>query len=216
MTENGESRVAVRRARVEREILDAAWDVMAREGVAALSVREVARAVGLRQQSLTYYFPTKQALLDALFADGFTNLRQRFDLLPPAAEPVDGVVDIACTFVEHMAARPAAYHLMFQGTVPGFRPSEDSHRIALTVLQELTDRLAAAGITEAADIALVRGLMSGIAAEQIANDPAGRLFLEQTPRGVRAILDALRTTSVNISSRRRESRSQPKSRPNVD
>ena len=110
---------------------------MARAGVAALSVREVARSVGIRQQSLTYYFPTKQALLDALFADGFADLRQCFDRLPEPTDPVQGVVDVALAFVEHLVERPAAYHLMFQGTVPDFHPSEDSHAIALTVLREL-------------------------------------------------------------------------------
>ena len=74
MTGTATPRTTARRAAVEREVLDAAWSVMAREGAAALSVREVARAVGLRQQSLTHYFPTKQALLDALFADGFADL----------------------------------------------------------------------------------------------------------------------------------------------
>ena len=191
MTEIQESRIAVRRARVEREILDAAWEVMSRDGVAALSVREVARAVGLRQQSLTYYFPTKQSLLDALFADGFLDLRRRFDRLPEAADPIEGVVEIATAYVEHMAKRPAAYHLMFQGTVPGFRPSDASHDVALTVLQELVDRLAAAGVNDPGDVALVRSLMSGIAAEQIANDPDGRLFIDQTERGVRGVLASI-------------------------
>jgi AcrR family transcriptional regulator len=161
---------------------------MAREGVAALSVREVARAVGIRQQSLTYYFPTKQELLDALFADGFVELRRRFDQLAPADDPVEGVVDVATAFVEHLVVRPAAYHLMFQGTVPGFEPSEASHAIALSVLQELIDRLSAAGVTKPAHLALVRSVMSGIVAEQIANDPHGRLFIDQTQRGIRAIL----------------------------
>ncbi len=183
-------RVAVRRARTEREILDAAWAEMAREGVAALSVREVARSVGIRQQSLTYYYPTKQELLDALFADGFAGLRRRFDELPSAEEPVQGVVDVAIAFVDHLVARPAAYHLMFQRTVPGFRPSEESHAIALTVLRELVDRLAAAGVTNPADLALVRSVMSGLAGEQIANDPQGRLYAEQTERGIRAVLAA--------------------------
>ena len=161
---------------------------MAREGVAALSVREVARSVGIRQQSLTYYYPTKQALLDALFADGFADLRQRFDALPTSTDPVEGVVDVAIAFVDHCVARPAAYHLMFQGTVPGFEPSEESHAVALTVLDELLERLAAAGVSEPADLALVRCVMSGVAAEQIANDPAGRLFADQTERGIRAVL----------------------------
>ena len=184
MTEN----MVGRRARAEREILDAAWAEMARAGVAALSVREVARSVGIRQQSLTYYYPTKQALLDALFADGFAELRRCFDRLAPAADPVQAVVDVAVAFVDHLVARPAAYHLMFQGTVPDFRPSPQSHAVALTVLAELVERLATAGVTEPPDLALVRSVMSGIAAEQIANDPAGRLYADQTERGVRAVL----------------------------
>src|SRR4051794_731618 len=102
MTETRASRIAIRRARVEREILDVAWTVMAQEGVAALSVREVARAVGIRQQSLTYYFPTKQALLDTLFADGFADLRSCFDQLTPPADPEEGVVAVARAFVDHL------------------------------------------------------------------------------------------------------------------
>lgn len=195
MTENnGTSRIAVRRARTEREILDAAWAVMAREGVAALSVREVARAVGIRQQSLTYYYPTKQALLDALFADGFADLRTCFDHLAPGTDPIQGVVAVARAFVDHLVARPAAYHLMFQGTVPGFEPSDESHDVALTVLRELVDRLAVAGVDDPADLALVRSVMSGIIAEQIANDPAGHLFTDQTERAVRAVLTEIGTS----------------------
>jgi len=190
------TRIATRRARAQREILDAAWAVMAREGVAALSVREVARSVGIRQQSLTYYYPTKQALLDALFADGFADLRQRLDALPAFTDPVEGVVDVAIAFVNHCVARPAAYHLMFQGTVPGFEPSQESHAVALTVLDELLERLAAAGVSEPADVALVRCVMSGVAAEQIANDPAGRLFADQTERGIRAVLAEIRSPST--------------------
>lgn len=188
MTESGVDNVGARRAQAEREILDAAWSEMARAGVAALSVREVARSVGIRQQSLTYYFPTKHVLLDALFADGFADLRHAFDQLPAVTDPVQGVVDVAIAFVDHLVDRPAAYHLMFQGTVPGFRPTEESHGIALTVLRELVDRLAAAGVTEADDIALVRSVMSGVVAEQIANDPSGRLFADQVERGIRAVM----------------------------
>ena len=106
MTDSRPARATARRAHAEREILDAAWAVMAREGVAALSVREVARSVGLRQQSLTYYFPTKQDLLDALFADGFADLQRTFDQLAPADDPVDGVVDVAVAFVDHCVANP--------------------------------------------------------------------------------------------------------------
>jgi AcrR family transcriptional regulator len=164
---------------------------MAREGVAAVSVREVARQIGLRQQSLTYYFPTKQDLLDSLFADGFADLERVFAQLPEVDDPVQGVVDAAIAYVDYCAANPERYHLMFQGTIPGFEPSAASHRRALRVLSVLLERLSAAGITDPGDIALVRSLMSGIAAEQIANDPRGRLFADQTERGVRGVLRSL-------------------------
>ena len=74
---------------------------MAREGVAEISVREVARAVGMRQQSLTYYFPTKTALLDALFADGFADLARVFGRLPPDDDPVEAVVELAVSVVDY-------------------------------------------------------------------------------------------------------------------
>ena len=39
------------------------------------------RSVGLRQQSLTSYFPTRQDLLDSRFTDGFADLQRGFDQL---------------------------------------------------------------------------------------------------------------------------------------
>lgn len=191
MTHVDGSRVASRRALAKRRILDAAWTVMAREGVAALSVREVARSVGMRQQSLTYYFPTKQDLLDALFADGFRDLAEVFGTLPDRRDAIDAVVDVAVAFVDHNVANSHRYHLMFQRTVPGFEPSEASHAVAVGVLGVLIERLRAAGVTADADVALVRSLMSGIASEQIANDPDGRAFADTTERGIRCLLAAI-------------------------
>ncbi len=192
MTDSRVSRATARRTAAEREILDAAWALMAREGVAEVSVREVARDVGLRQQSLTHYFPTKHALLDALFADGFADLRRVFDGLPDNDDEVEAVVELAVSVVEYCQANPARYHLMFQRTIPGFQPSEESHRVALTVLGGLTERLTATGVDDVRDVALVRALISGIAAEQSANDPGGRLFADQTARGIRTLVAAAR------------------------
>ncbi|MGY1682170.1 TetR/AcrR family transcriptional regulator [Geodermatophilus sp. SYSU D01176] len=202
MTDTHVSRMADRRAAVERQILDAAWSVMAREGAAALSVREVARSVGLRQQSLTYYFPTKQALLDALFADGFSDLRAVLDRVPRREDPIDAVVSVAEAVVGYCVEHPARYHLMLQRTVPGFAPSDASHDVALGVLGTLVDRLLAAGVSDPADIALVRGLISGLASEQIANDPGGRGYVGHVGRGIRALLSAV-TTSAGPSDIRR-------------
>src|SRR4029450_10970308 len=52
------------------EILDVAIQVMAEDGVAALSLAEVARRMGMRPPSLYQYFPSKLAVYDALFERG--------------------------------------------------------------------------------------------------------------------------------------------------
>jgi AcrR family transcriptional regulator len=51
---------------VRERILDAALALLARGGAAELTQPRVARAAGIRQSHLTYYFPTRDALLQAV------------------------------------------------------------------------------------------------------------------------------------------------------
>ena len=52
--------------------------------------------------------------------------------------------------------------------------------------------LAAVGVTDTADLAIVRSMMSGLAAEEIANDPAGRTFADETEGAIRYLVAALK------------------------
>ena len=56
-------RVSRRREATTAEILEAAWQVAAEEGIAGLSLREVADRVGMRTPSLYSYFGSKHDLL---------------------------------------------------------------------------------------------------------------------------------------------------------
>ena len=51
-------------------IVAEAWALARRDGLAAISLRDLADQVGLRQPSLYAYFDSKLALYDAMFADG--------------------------------------------------------------------------------------------------------------------------------------------------
>ncbi len=51
---------------VPQRLLNAALDLVRREGLQGLSQARVAAAAGVRQSHLTYYFPTRQDLLKAL------------------------------------------------------------------------------------------------------------------------------------------------------
>lgn len=63
-------RPAARDARDTRQhILDAALDLFAEKGFFGTSMREIARAVGVRESAIYHHFSNKEALLEALMAE---------------------------------------------------------------------------------------------------------------------------------------------------
>ena len=49
------------------EILEGSQDLFASRGYAALSMREISRALGVTTGTLYHYFPNKRSMLEALF-----------------------------------------------------------------------------------------------------------------------------------------------------
>lgn len=49
------------------EILNASFDAFAQQGYAALSMRQLAQSIGVTTGSLYHYFPSKDAIFEALF-----------------------------------------------------------------------------------------------------------------------------------------------------
>ncbi len=186
-----------RQQAAHRQVLDAAWAQMEQHGVAALSLRELAQTLGIRPQSLAYYFPTKSTLLDALFRDGFHELGERLRGLSRNSAPTEALIAAVQTVLAMCAGSPARYHLMLQRTVPGFTPTDESHSVALAALGQLLDRLHAVGVNDPADVDVFRGLVNGLAAEQIANDPGGRRFIDRGEHAVRVFLAGVAATSPN-------------------
>ncbi|MDH2425084.1 TetR/AcrR family transcriptional regulator [Sphaerisporangium sp. TRM90804] len=63
-----------RRAAATREILDAAQEQIALHGPAGLSLRSVARGLGMTVQALYHYFPSRDELVTALIAEAYHDL----------------------------------------------------------------------------------------------------------------------------------------------
>ncbi len=189
-----------RRQAAHREVLGAAWTQMEQHGVAALNLRELARTLGIRPQSLAHYFPTKSALMDALFRDGFSELDRRLastDGSNDTDDPADALIAAVQAVLSFCSASPARYHLMLQRTVPGFTPTDASHDVALAALGQLLHRLNAAGVDDPANVDVFRGMVNGLVAEQIANDPGGRRFIDRADHAVRLFLAGVAATSPN-------------------
>ena len=154
------------------EILDAAWRVAQEQGLAALSLRDLAKAVGMQPPSLYSYFASKAAIYDAMFADGY----RQFFAIPGARDTATTDEEFkagARTWFGFCTADPARYQLLFQRTIPGFEPSAASMALAIECLEVGRASLAGIGVTEPEALDLFTALMTGLTDQQLSNDPGG-------------------------------------------
>lgn len=154
-------------------IVDAAWDVARREGIAGLTLRGLARELGLSQPSLYEYFDSKHALYDALFDDGNRQLLERLDALRLPKDPRRAVKAFMRAFTELALENDARRQLLFQRPIPGFEPSPASYGRAEQVLARGVSLLAAAGLDDPGDIDCFIAMVAGLIDAQASNDPGG-------------------------------------------
>jgi AcrR family transcriptional regulator len=156
-----------------REILAAAWDLCRENGLAGLSLRDLAARVGLRAPSLYSYVASKEAIYDALFAEGQQALAAHMAHLPVDVVTRDDLRAGIRAFTEFCLADAVRYQLMFQRTIPGFTPSDASYALAVANLDRMSRQLRAAGVTDPRHLDLWTAVTTGLIDQQIANDPGG-------------------------------------------
>jgi AcrR family transcriptional regulator len=161
----------------KREILDIAWKMVRDDGVNALSLRALARAVDMEPQSLYTYFASKHSVYDHLFADGNRQLLARMDLLAVSDEPRHALQAVARLFVTFAAEDHARYELLFLRTIPDFEPSPESYAIAVEVFARGRSILTGVGLNNPDDFDLWTALVSGLSSQQLANDPGGDRYI---------------------------------------
>lgn len=175
MSATSTSRIEQRRAQRRSEILDAAWEIANEDGLAGLSLRSLAARVGVRAPSLYAHFDSKDAIYDGMFASGFEEFRDRVRALPGVDEvgPHELLAAGAHLMVEFANEEPARFTLLFQHAVPGWRPSAESYAVAVDVLVELAQELSGIGIDDPAAVDQWTAIVTGLASQQLANDPGG-------------------------------------------
>jgi AcrR family transcriptional regulator len=131
----------------------------------------------MRPPSLYWYFDSKHAIYDAMFAAGSRQLLERAAAEDWPREPRELLRRVARLFVEFSTEDPARAQLLFQRTIPEFEPSPASYALAVEVLERMRALLVAAGVTEAAHFDLWTALVAGLAAQQLANEPGGDRWL---------------------------------------
>jgi AcrR family transcriptional regulator len=107
-----------------REVLDAAATVFAERGYAGASTRDIADRLGIRQASLYYYFPSKEAALAAICELGVKDLID--NLRSISAEAIPAAAKLRAAIANHLS--PLRSH-----------PEADYIRVFLRHRHELPD-----------------------------------------------------------------------------
>lgn len=157
----------------------AAWILSGEHGLAGWALKDVAERVGMRAPSLYGYVTSKADLYDAMFADGQRALLERLAQLDrprarAASDPVRTLHRGALAFFDFCVAEPARFTLLFHRAVPGFAPSADSYALAGEVVDRLGEALAAAGVRDRDRVDLWTAMLTGLASQQVSNEPGGK------------------------------------------
>ena len=107
---------------LRRALLEAAWLLVAEKGLAALTLREVARAVGVTHAAPYHHFPSRTALLEALAEDGFRRLDRALSEAkaepmqgcPPGTDAAELLDRIGRAYVDFACAQPEQLQVMFR------------------------------------------------------------------------------------------------------
>jgi len=148
---------------LRRALLDGVLALFAERGRFDFTMRELARAAGVTHNAPYRHFKDRWALLDALAAEGFEELRMRY--LEAAAlharrarDPRARVVKMGVAYVGFAADHPNHFRLMFLRPLEGASPElGEAARATFAVLREAISDAAAAGY-----------LRSGVAEDDVA------------------------------------------------
>jgi AcrR family transcriptional regulator len=182
-------KVALRREAKIATIVAAAWKLAQQEGIAGLSLHDLAREVGMRQPSLYEYFDSKHALYDTMFADGNRQVLERLDAVTLPRDPRAALKKFLKTFTAFALEDPARSELLFQRHIPGFVPSPESYILAEQVLARMVKVAYEAGVTDQGDIDCIVAITAGLMEAQLSNDPGGNRWTRHLNRLVDLLVD---------------------------
>ena len=145
------------RTQVREQILDSAEAQIARSGPASLSLRAVARELGMAPSAIHRYFASRDEVVTALMVREFDALGDAIDVAEAAARPrEDYSARIRAVFLaqrEWALSKPHSWSLLFGSPVPDYTEPHEvcdaANRFVEVVVRVIADLLAAGGAIEA-------------------------------------------------------------------
>lgn len=143
------------RAELTAEITDSARRQLADVGAAALSLRAVARELGMASSAVYRYFSSRDDLLTRLIIDGYDDLGAAAEAADdPSAPPLERWLSVCRAVRTWAREHPHEYALLYGSPVPGYQAPADT-------------------VPSASRVGVVLGRILGDAARAGALPPAG-------------------------------------------
>jgi AcrR family transcriptional regulator len=115
------------RAELTAEIADLARAQLATVGAAGLSLRAVARELGMASSAMYRYFASRDELLTRLIIDGYDALGAAAEQADdPAAPPTERWLSVCRATRAWALAHPHEYALLYGSPVPGYQAPRDT------------------------------------------------------------------------------------------
>jgi AcrR family transcriptional regulator len=184
------------RAELTREIKEEARRQLVATGAEGLSLRAVARELGMVSSALYRYYPSRDDLLTALIIDAYNALGEAAEQAAAGAASARERWIAACHAIRDWArSNPQEYALIYGSPVPGYRAPEatigPASRVPLAFVGVVQGALSAGELTAAKGTLPVAGALAEQAAalsaalsQSAAREAHGALAGEGGPAGV--------------------------------
>lgn len=114
--------IADRKAKEKEElaalILDSAKKLFIEKGVAQTTIRSIAECIDYSVGTVYVYFKDKNAILNALHTQGFTQLGGQFSVLVHVQNPMERLIAMGRLYMKFALDNPDMYELMFTLKAP--------------------------------------------------------------------------------------------------
>jgi AcrR family transcriptional regulator len=159
---------------LRQQILRASIELIEDEGLAKLSMREVARRAGVTHQAPYHYFSDREAILGEIAEEGFRLLTQRMESAVSSEAGPQSIAQrltaMGRSYVEFACAHPAHFRIMFRPELvnmercPGAEAQGDLAFCTVTrVVHEACEAGLPAVPSEAALVATLWSFVHGLA-----------------------------------------------------
>lgn len=115
-------------ADMPNRIKAAARRQMAQQGTAGLSLRAIARELGITAPAIYNYFPRLDDLITALIVDAFTDLAEAMeaaDAATPSPRAADHILALCLAYRAWAMAHPTDFQLIGGNPIPGYHAPEE-------------------------------------------------------------------------------------------